>query len=100
MQVFKHVSIAAAFLFWGIDLLIPAGRCSRLLGAIVIVIYVFDLALLMEWNLRQRRSVVRAKQENSAAAATSAAMCWCGATCQLSDERGAAGRPCCPTIAS
>jgi hypothetical protein len=46
--------IAAAFILWGVDLLMPTGPWATFVGAVVISIYVFDLAWLMEGNLRKK----------------------------------------------
>jgi hypothetical protein len=49
--------IATAFILWGIDLLMPAGPWATFFGAVVIAIYVFDLAWLMERSLRKKLGV-------------------------------------------
>jgi hypothetical protein len=54
VDLVKQVLLALAFILWGVDLLIPASQWSRFLGAVVIAIYVFDLAWLMEGNLRKK----------------------------------------------
>ena len=54
IDVIKQVFIAVAFILWGIDLLIPSGRWAIFIGAVVIAIYVFDLAWLMEGNFRRK----------------------------------------------
>ncbi len=46
--------IATAFILWGVDLLMPAGQWATFVGAVVIAIYVFDLAWLMERNLHKK----------------------------------------------
>ena len=50
----KQAFIALAFVLWGVDLLLPPGPWATFIGAVVIAIYVFDLAWLMEGNLRKR----------------------------------------------
>ena len=57
IDLIKQVLLAVAFILWGINLLMPTGEWSRFVGAIVIAIYVFDLAWLMEGNLRKRIAV-------------------------------------------
>jgi hypothetical protein len=54
IDLMKQVLLALAFILWGVNLLMPAGEWSRFAGAVVIAIYVFDLAWLMEENLRRR----------------------------------------------
>jgi hypothetical protein len=54
IDLIKQVLLAAAFVLWGVSLLMPSGRWSRFVGAVVIAIYVFDLAWLMEGNIRSR----------------------------------------------
>jgi len=53
VDLIKQALIALAFLLWGIDLLMPAGPWATFVGAVVIAIYVFDLAWLMEGSLRK-----------------------------------------------
>lgn len=57
IDLIKQALIAAAFILWGIDLLLPAGRWTTFIGAVVIAIYVIDLAWLMEGNLRKKLRV-------------------------------------------
>jgi hypothetical protein len=54
LDLIKQGFIALAFLLWGVDLLMPAGKWAKFVGAIVIAIYVFDLAWVIEGNLRTR----------------------------------------------
>jgi hypothetical protein len=54
IDLIKQIFIAAAFILWGIDLLMPRGQWARFVGAVVISIYVFDLVWLIEGNLRKR----------------------------------------------
>jgi hypothetical protein len=54
IDLVKQIFIAAAFILWGINLLMPRGPRAQFVGAVVIAIYVFDLAWLMEGNLRKR----------------------------------------------
>jgi len=53
IDLIKQLFIAAAFILWGIDLLMPPGQWATFVGAVVIAIYVFDLAWLIEGNLRK-----------------------------------------------
>jgi hypothetical protein len=57
IDLIKQVLLALAFILWGVDLLMPVGQWSRFVGAVVIAIYVFDLAWLMEGNLRKKFGV-------------------------------------------
>ncbi len=57
VDLIKQAAIALAFILWGVDLLMPQGRWATFLGAVVIAIYVFDLAWLMEGHLRKRFAV-------------------------------------------
>jgi hypothetical protein len=54
IDLVKQILLALAFILWGVSLLMPAGDGSRFVGAMVIAIYVFDLAWLMEGNLRRK----------------------------------------------
>lgn len=53
----KQALIAVAFILWGVDLLMPAGPWATFVGAVVIAIYVFDLAWLIEANVRKKFDV-------------------------------------------
>jgi len=53
MDLIKQVLIAVAFILWGVNNLMLTGRWATFVGAVVIAIYVFDLAWLMEGNLRK-----------------------------------------------
>jgi hypothetical protein len=57
LDLIKQALIAAAFILWGIDLLLPSGSWTTFIGAIVISIYVGDLAWLMEGNFRKQFGV-------------------------------------------
>ncbi len=57
IDLIKQIFIALAFILWGINLLMPPGQWAKFVGAVVIAIYVFDLAWLMEGNLRKRFGV-------------------------------------------
>lgn len=57
VDLIKQAFIALAFILWGVDLLMPAGPWATFVGAVVIAIYVFDLAWLMEGNLRKKLGV-------------------------------------------
>ncbi len=53
-DLITQVLIAAAFILWGVGLLMPKGGLATFVGAVVIAIYVFDLAWLMERTLRKK----------------------------------------------
>ncbi len=53
-DLIKQGFIALAFILWGVDLLMPQGPGSRFLGSVVIAIYVFDLAWLIEGNIKKK----------------------------------------------
>jgi len=54
VELIKQILLGAAFVLWAVSLLMPRGRCSTFVGAMVIAIYVFDLAWLMEGNIRKK----------------------------------------------
>ena len=62
VALIKQILIAAAFLLWGVSLLMPTGQWSRFVGAVVIAIYVFDLVWLIEGNLRRTLRIHVANQ--------------------------------------
>ena len=53
----KALIVSAAFLFWGIDQLLPPSWLATTLGDIVIVLYVIDLGWMMLDRLRQPTQV-------------------------------------------
>jgi hypothetical protein len=54
LDLFKACIVSAAFLFWGIDLLLPAGWFATTLGDVVILLYVIDLGWMMIDRLKQQ----------------------------------------------
>jgi len=54
LDLFKALIVSSAFILWGIDQLLPAGRFATILGDIVIVLYVIDLGWMMIDRLRQQ----------------------------------------------
>jgi hypothetical protein len=54
LDLFKALIVSLAFIFWGIDQMLPAGRLATSLGDIVIVLYVIDLGWMMAATLRAR----------------------------------------------
>jgi hypothetical protein len=56
LDLFKGLLVSLAFLFWGIDQMLPAGWFTTTLGDIVIVLYVIDLGWLMAATVRSRPS--------------------------------------------
>ena len=48
VELLKRVMLASAFILWGIDQLLPIGPVATTLGDIVIVLYIIDLALMMQ----------------------------------------------------
>src|SRR5271166_6202888 len=55
VDLIKQALIATAFILWGVSLLMPTGPWATFVGAVVISIYVVDLAWLMEGNFRKMR---------------------------------------------
>jgi hypothetical protein len=82
IDLIKQVLIAVAFILWGGNLLMPSGQWTRFVGAVVIAIYVFDLAWLMEGNLRRKFGVHRGNGGNGCASpdCRSAGVCGCDGT--------------------
>jgi hypothetical protein len=54
LDLFKAGIVSAAFIFWGIDQLLPASWEATALGDIVIVLYVIDLGWMMIDRLKQQ----------------------------------------------
>ena len=54
VEMVKQVLIALAFILWGTNLLMPTGHWAQFVGGVVIAVYVFDLAWLIEGNLRRQ----------------------------------------------
>ena len=51
-DLFMRLSLGAAFILWGIQQLLPEGNLSVMLGDIVIVLFIVDLAAIIETALR------------------------------------------------
>ena len=79
IDLLKQFFIALAFILWGVDLLMPPGRWATFVGAVVIAIYVFDLAWLMEGNLRKKFGVRAVTGECASPVCASAGICSCKA---------------------
>jgi hypothetical protein len=54
LDLFKASIVSAAFIFWGIDQLLPASWEATTLGDIVIILYVIDLGWMMIDRLKQQ----------------------------------------------
>ena len=82
LDFIKQALIAAAFILWGIDLLLPSGPLATFIGAVVISIYVGDLAWLMEGNLREKfgMNAPEAIFGHTSTAHRSAGICQCCGT--------------------
>ncbi len=94
IDVVKQGLIAIAFILWGTTLLMPTGQWSRFMGAIVIALYVFDLAWLMEGNLRKTIRASRGAGECTSADCASAGVCRCnGVLANAATARMVKGEP-------
>jgi len=90
VDLIKQGFIALAFILWGVDLLIPGGRWATFIGAVVIAIYVFDLAWLMEGNFRK---MTRARQGKETLGCTLAECVSSGVCrCESTGVKGLGGR--------
>jgi hypothetical protein len=54
LDLFKALIVSCAFIFWGVDQLLPSGWFATTLGDIVIVLYVIDLGWMMMDRLKQQ----------------------------------------------
>ena len=54
LGLLKALIVSAAFLFWGIDQLLPTGRIATTLGDVVIALFVLDLGWMMLDRLLQQ----------------------------------------------
>jgi hypothetical protein len=83
VDLIKQVLIAVAFVLWGISLLMPTSPWSRLVGALVIAIYLFDLVWLMEGNLHKKFGAHLANDTNGSTSPNclTAGVCSCDSTC-------------------
>ncbi len=54
LDLFKALIVSSAFIFWGIDQLLPQGWFATTLGDVVIVLYVIDLGWIMMGRLKQQ----------------------------------------------
>ena len=55
IELTKQMLLGSAFVLWAVDLLMPQGAWATLIGAVVIALYVFDLAWMIEGNLRKHQ---------------------------------------------
>jgi hypothetical protein len=55
LDLFKALIVSSAFILWGIDQLLPAGRFATTLGDMVIVLYVIDLGWMVIDRLKKKR---------------------------------------------
>jgi hypothetical protein len=53
-EFIRHLSVAIAFLLWGIDELLPPNVLAKTVGHLVILLYVVDLALVVRDRLVAR----------------------------------------------
>ncbi len=67
LDLLKALIVSAAFLFWGIDQLLPTGGIATTLGDVVIVLFVLDLGWMMLDRLLQlgRQQQQRGFQETN-----------------------------------
>jgi hypothetical protein len=54
LEWIKQAILGLAFVLWGVDMLMLPGTWATFVGAIVIAIYVLDLAWIIEGRIRQR----------------------------------------------
>jgi hypothetical protein len=54
LDLFKALIVSSAFIFWGVDQLLPVGRVATTLGDVVITLYVLDFGWMMIDRLKQR----------------------------------------------
>ncbi len=54
LEWIKQAILGLAFALWGVNMLMPPGLWATFVGAIVIAIYVLDLAWIIEGRIRQR----------------------------------------------
>ena len=88
LDLFKQILIAAAFILWGADLLMPPGQWARFVGAVVIAIYVFDLAWLIEGNLRNKLRARWRGESQTAASVNGGERHWSGDIIGVHEDNG------------
>jgi hypothetical protein len=52
IEFLKQAILGAAFVLWGIDMLLPPSPFATFIGALIIAIYVFDLIWIIQGKLR------------------------------------------------
>jgi hypothetical protein len=57
LDLFKALIVSSAFILWGVDQLLPAGRVATTLGDVVITLYVLDLGWVMIDRLKLRNHI-------------------------------------------
>ena len=55
--LFKRLLLAATFIIWAVDQLLPSGRLATLIGDLVIAAYVLDLFWLSQEQTSASRSI-------------------------------------------
>ncbi len=55
-ELTRQILLGLAFVLWGIDVLLPQSSIARLIGAVVIALYVFDLAWMTCANIQDRQA--------------------------------------------
>jgi hypothetical protein len=88
IDLVKQILIAVAFILWGVDLLMPTGAWARFVGAVVIAIYVFDLAWLMEGNLRRKLVAALDGPRDGGASGNEGERQWSGDTIGVHEGNG------------
>ncbi len=61
----KSLLVSSAFILWGVDQLLPAGRVATMLGDVVIVLYIVDLGWLMIHQLTHQGLLKQGPLEDS-----------------------------------
>jgi hypothetical protein len=65
LDLFKALLVSSAFILWGIDQMLPAGRLATTVGDVVIVLYVIDLGWMMGSALRSRAAAEQTREPKS-----------------------------------
>jgi hypothetical protein len=60
-ELLKNILLAATFILWGIDQLMPQNRLSMRLGSLVVVLFVLDLAWVTMAGVNQSRLAAAAR---------------------------------------
>jgi hypothetical protein len=71
----KSLIVSSAFILWGVDQLLPAGRIATMLGDVVIMLYIVDLSWMMIEHLTHQGWLKQTPQEDTTRPVQASQLC-------------------------